>query len=81
MSDNELLVEISKKLSVLIGIFIQRDGQAKVQEHVERLSNFGLSGTEIAQILGTTAERWRLPRIESKKHGANDNGEFEGIRG
>ncbi len=67
MSDNELLVEISKKLSVLIGIFIQRDGQAKVQEHVERLSNFGLSGTEIAQILGTTAGTVAVAKNRIKK--------------
>jgi hypothetical protein len=67
MSDKELLAEISNKLSVLIGIFIQRDGQAKVQEHVERLSDFGLSGPAIAQILGTTTGTVAVAKNRLKK--------------
>jgi DNA-directed RNA polymerase specialized sigma24 family protein len=67
MSDRELLEEISKKLSLLVGILLQRDGQAKVQENVERLSNFGLSGTEIAQILGTTAGTVAVAKNRIKK--------------
>jgi DNA-binding CsgD family transcriptional regulator len=67
MSDRELLEEISKKLSLLVGILLQRDGHAKVQENVERLSNFGLSGTEIAQILGTTAGTVAVAKNRIKK--------------
>lgn len=54
MSDEDLLQEISKKLSVLISLELHRDGNEGVQANVARLSQFGLSGSEIANILGTT---------------------------
>lgn len=54
MSNEDLLQEISKKLSILISLELRRDGNEGVQANVARLSQFGLSGTEIANILGTT---------------------------
>jgi len=67
MSDRDLLLDIATKLNVLIGILIQRDGQGKIQENVERLGNFGLSGTEIAKILGTTAGTVAVAKNRIKK--------------
>jgi DNA-binding CsgD family transcriptional regulator len=54
MTDSESLQEISKKLSILIALHLQRDGKESVQENVSRLSRFGLTTGEIAEILGTT---------------------------
>ena len=55
MSEQDILEEISKKLSVLISLELQRDGTKAVQEHVMHLSRFGLTTGEVANILNTTA--------------------------
>jgi DNA-binding CsgD family transcriptional regulator len=55
MSEQNVLEEISRKLSVLISLELQRDGSKAVQEHVMHLSRFGLTTGEIAEILDTTA--------------------------
>jgi DNA-binding NarL/FixJ family response regulator len=54
MSELDVLTDISRKLSVLISISLQKDGRAAVQENVMHLNRFGLSTTEIAEILNTT---------------------------
>ena len=55
MTDQNLLQEISKKLSILIAIQLQKDGAGRVQEHVTHLTRFGLTTGEIAEILNTTS--------------------------
>jgi DNA-binding NarL/FixJ family response regulator len=54
MNDQHLLQEISRKLSILISLQLQKDGGEGVQEYVGRLSRFGLGTKEIAEILNTT---------------------------
>jgi DNA-binding NarL/FixJ family response regulator len=54
MKDTELLQEISKKLSVLIALQLQKDGSDSVKDNVVRLTRFGLTTGEIAEILDTT---------------------------
>jgi hypothetical protein len=50
-----LLREISKKLSILISLELQREeGAGAVQKHVAYLTKFGLTPIEMAEILGTT---------------------------
>lgn len=67
MGDQDLLEQISKKLSVLISLELQKDGKQKVQEHVSRLSRFGLTAGEIAEILGTTAGTVSVAKARIKK--------------
>ncbi|MGH7146534.1 MAG: hypothetical protein ACREIJ_01345 [Nitrospiraceae bacterium] len=67
MDDQNLLQEISNKLSVLISLELQKDGAGGVQEHVERLSRLGLSGNEIAAILGTTPGTVAVAKNRIKK--------------
>ena len=68
MSDTELLKEISKKLSVLIALQLQKD--EGVQDNIIRLARFGLATGEIAGILGTTPGTVAVlkSRIKSKKN-------------
>lgn len=67
MSDQELLQEISKKLSILISLELRRDGSGGVQDHVERLSRFGLTAGEIAEILGTTSGTVAVAKARIKR--------------
>jgi hypothetical protein len=66
MENQDVLIAISKKLSILIHFEIQRDGGG-VQEHVGRLSRFGLSTAEIAEILGTTTGTVAVAKSRVKK--------------
>ena len=66
MSDENLLAEISKKLSVLISLELQRDDKKTVQEHVVNLSRFGFSTGEIAEILNTTAGTVAVTKSRAK---------------
>jgi hypothetical protein len=72
MNDLELLQEISRKLSVLISIAIQKNGVVGVQEHVLHLSRFGLSTGEIAQILSTTSGTVAVAKNRAKKRQPKD---------
>jgi len=67
MNDSELLREISKKLSVLIALQLKKDGEESVQDSVVRLSRFGLTTSEIAEILGTTPGTVAVAKSRSKK--------------
>lgn len=67
MSDEDLLHEISRKLSILISLELQRDGDKSVQANVARLNQFGLSGIEIANILGTTIGTVAVAKNRIKK--------------
>ncbi len=54
MTDQDLLRQISKKLSILISLELQRDGTGSVQDRVALLSRFGLTTADVAEMLGTT---------------------------
>jgi len=69
MNDQEILHDISRKLSVLIHLQIEKDGGGRVQEHVTRLSRFGLTTAAIAEILGTTAGTVAVAKSRVKKKG------------
>lgn len=69
MGDQELLQEISSKLSVLIFLELRKDGKQKVQEYVAQLSRFGLSISEIAEILDTTPGTVSVAKNRVKSRG------------
>lgn len=55
MDNKEILESISKRLGVLIALKIsERSENPSVSEGVELLSRFGLTNSDIADILGTT---------------------------
>ena len=65
--NDQVLEQISRKLSVLISLELHKDGKQKVQEHVSRLSRFGLTANEIAEILGTTAGTVSVAKARIRK--------------
>jgi len=67
MTDSDVLTDISKKLSILIHLELRKDGAGGVQEHVARLSRFGLTTGEVAEILGTTAGTVAVAKNRAKK--------------
>jgi DNA-binding NarL/FixJ family response regulator len=66
--DNNILQQISKKLSILIALQLQ-GGKEKVEvkENVVKLTPFGLTDSEIAEILGTTAGTVSVAKARIKK--------------
>lgn len=65
---NEILKQISKKLSILIAISLQGEKDAiEVKENVARLMRFGLTDIEIAEILGTTPGTVSVAKARMKK--------------
>jgi CRP-like cAMP-binding protein len=67
MNDQEILRDISRKLSVLIHLAIDKDGDGRVQDYVARLSRFGLTTAAIAEILGTTTGTVAVAKSRVKK--------------
>jgi hypothetical protein len=67
MNDQEILHDISRKLSVLIHLELDKDGSGRVQDHVTRLSRFGLTTAAIAEILGTTTGTVAVAKSRVKK--------------
>ncbi len=67
MKEQELLEQISRKLSALIAIsFVKDVNKMTIEESVRLLKRFGLSNQEMADILGTTK-----PTIEVLKSRIN----------
>lgn len=66
--DKNILQQISKKLSILIALQLQ-GGKEKVEvkENVAKLTPFGLTDSEIAEILGTTAGTVSVAKARIKK--------------
>ena len=54
-NNNDILQQISKKLSILIALQLQSESGIEVKENVTKLMRFGLTTSEIAEILGTTS--------------------------
>jgi DNA-directed RNA polymerase specialized sigma24 family protein len=73
MDTNKLLESISKKLGVLIALnLLSMNKEATTTENIEMLDRFGLTPTEIAEILNTSANtvnvtRSRIKRSKKKK--------------
>ena len=70
MKEQELLEQISKKLSALIALSFMKDVEKMTNaDGVEILGRFGLSNQDIADILGTTKPTVEVikSRIKAKK--------------
>jgi hypothetical protein len=67
MNESELLQEISTKLSVLIGLQLEKEEDKTVQQKIMQLSRFGLTISSIAEILGTTTGTVSVLKSRSKK--------------
>lgn len=70
MQNNEQLESISKKMGVLIALnLLSMNNKATVTDNIELLDRFGLTSTEIAEILNTSANAVNVTksRIKNKK--------------
>jgi hypothetical protein len=68
MDNTKLLETIAKRLGVLIALQInERSENFSVADGVELLSRFGLSPTEIAEILDTSTNTVSVTRSRLKK--------------
>ena len=68
MDTNKLLESISKKLGVLIALnLVSMNKEATTTENIEMLDRFGLTPTEIAEILNTSANTVNVTRSRIKK--------------
>ena len=69
MDTNELLGSISKKLGVLIALnLLSMNSKATATENIKMLDRFGLSPTEIAEILNTTTNHVNVTKSIMKKN-------------
>ncbi|KKR51738.1 MAG: hypothetical protein UT89_C0009G0005 [Parcubacteria group bacterium GW2011_GWE1_40_20] len=72
MKDQELLDQISKKLSALIAISFSPDTKKMTTSDGERmLRRFGLNNQEIADILGTTRRTIEVMKSRNRKNKKN----------
>ena len=68
MKDQELLEQVSKKLSILIGLSFKKNiGELTTADGVKMLIRFGLSNQDIADILGTTKATVEVIKSRIKK--------------
>jgi DNA-directed RNA polymerase specialized sigma24 family protein len=69
MDTNKLLESISKKLGVLIALnLLSMNSKATVTENIGMLDRFGLTPTEIAEILNTSANTVNVTRSRIKSN-------------
>jgi DNA-binding CsgD family transcriptional regulator len=69
MDTNKLLESISKKLGVLIALnLVSMNSKATATENIEMLDRFGLTPTEIAEILNTSTNTVNVTRSRLKKN-------------
>ena len=69
MDTNKLLESISKKLGVLIALnLLSINSKATTSENIEMLDRFGLTPTEIAEILNTSANAVNVTRSRIKSN-------------
>jgi hypothetical protein len=65
---DDILQQISKKLSILIALQLQGENEAvEVKANVKKLAKFGLADGEIAEILGTTPGTVSVAKVRIKK--------------
>jgi len=68
MSENEILSSVSKKLGVLIALNLMTlNSKATVIDNVALLDRFGLSTTEISEILNTSKGTVDVTKSRIKK--------------
>lgn len=68
MDSNDILQQISRKLSILISLQLQgENGKLEVKANVAKLEKFGLVDSEIAEILGTTPGTVAVAKVRIKK--------------
>lgn len=68
MDTNKLLESISKKLGVLIALsLLSMNDKATAIENIKMLDRFGLTPTEIAEILNTTTNNVNVTKHNIKK--------------
>ena len=68
MENTQLLQAISKRLGVLIALQISdKSEKFSIAEGVELLTRFGLTPTEIAEILNTSANTVNVTKARIKK--------------
>ncbi len=69
MDTNKLLESISKKLGVLIALnLLSMNSKATSAENIKMLDRFGLTPTEVAEILNTSANTVNVTRSRIKKN-------------
>lgn len=68
MDTNEVLQSISKKLGVLIALeLLSMNSKASATDNIKMLDRFGLTPTEIAEILNTSSNYVNVTRSILKK--------------
>jgi hypothetical protein len=68
MDTHKLLESISKKLGVLIALnLLSMDSKATATDNIKMLDRFGLSPSEIAEILNTTTNHVHVTKSLIKK--------------
>lgn len=69
MDSNKLLESISKKMGVLIALnLVSMNSKATATDNIELLDRFGLSPTEIAEILNTSTNTVNVTRSRLKSN-------------
>jgi DNA-directed RNA polymerase specialized sigma24 family protein len=69
MDTNKLLESISKKLGVLIALnLVSMNSKATATENIKMLDRFGLTPTEIAEILNTSTNTVNVTRSRIKSN-------------
>ena len=69
MENSELLESISKKLGVLIALnLLSMNSKATTTQNIEMLDRFGLTPSEIAEILNTSANTVNVTRSRLKSN-------------
>lgn len=72
MDTSKLLESISKKLGVLIALnLLSMDSTATATDNIKMLGRFGLTPTEIAEILNKSADYVNVIRSKAKKVNKN----------
>lgn len=69
MNEQEILENLSKKLSALLALnFVKEPEKMTAEEGVKLLTRFGLSNQEMADILGTTKPTVEVMKSRIKKN-------------
>lgn len=67
-NNTDILQQISKKLSILIALELQGENETvEIKGNVAKLTRFGLTDSEIAEILGTTSGTVSVAKNRIKK--------------
>lgn len=68
MESDKILESISRKMGVLIALnLVSMNNKATITENIEMLNRFGLTPTEIAEILNTSSNTVNVTKSRLKK--------------